>query len=173
MGAKQVKILEGGFDTWRKAGNPVETGPPATKKPEIFEAYFQERKVAQLSNVINNMHSSETKILDARPTERFFGQAPEPREGLRSGHIPGSHSLPASKLVIDGKLVSKEELERHFQEMGVEEDTPVITTCGSGVTAAILSLALTETGRQNHRLFDGSWAQWGKPDGPEIATNAQ
>ena len=172
MGAQNVKILEGGFDSWWMAGNPVETGALTKKKPAIFDANFKQSQVASLSQVVRELGAKDTKIIDARPNERFNGTAQEPREGLRSGHIPGSYSIPANSLVNDGKLASKETLERHFRQLNIGLNTPVITTCGSGVTAAILSLALTETGRHNHKLFDGSWAQWGKPDGPEIASNA-
>lgn len=168
MGARDVKILEGGFDSWRENDLPIETGPPSTKKPEVFSPEFRSAKVASISIVERNTKTKEAIAIDARPTPRFQGKAPEPRPGLRSGHIPGSKSIPTDRVVKDGKLADVTTLERHFRNAGISHDTPVITTCGSGVTAAILTLALEETGRENHQLFDGSWAQWGLPNGPEI-----
>lgn len=171
MGAKHVKILEGGFDDWRGNDLPVETGPPRGLAPAIFDVNYNGKMVAAFSTVEANMKSKEAKVIDARPYERFIGKTPEPRKGMRSGHIPGSHSLPVSRIVKDGKLADINTLERYFRDIGIDADTPVITTCGSGVTAAILTLALTEAGRDNTKLYDGSWAQWGLPGGPEVATD--
>lgn len=169
MGAKHVKILEGGFDRWREEGLPTESGPPNARKPAIFDARFNSRKVATKQTVEANTSSRQAVVVDARPSERFLGKAPEPREGLRSGHIPGSRSWPASRLVKDGKLADLNTIERSLRDFGIDHATPVITTCGSGVTAAILALALEEAGRDNVRLYDGSWAEYGKPDGPDIS----
>ena len=171
MGAKNVKILEGGFDRWRENDLPVESGPPSPRKPEVFSTRFRSAEVASISTVEENVKTRNSVVIDARPSERFIGKAPEPREGLRSGHIPGSKSIPATLMVKDGTLADKNTLERHFRNAGIDAKTPVITTCGSGVTAAILALALEETGRENYQLFDGSWAQWGLPSGPEVEVN--
>lgn len=171
MGARHVKILKGGFDKWRQQDLPIETGKPRGHRPAIFDAKYDSQKVASISTVEANLKNGTAAVLDARPHDRFNGTSPEPREGLRSGHIPHSKSLPASKLVKDGMLADMTTLERHFRDLRIEDDTPVITTCGSGVTAAILALALEETGRTNVKLFDGSWAEWGKQDGPPIETN--
>lgn len=173
MGARHVKILKCGFDGWRKQDLPIETGKPAGRPAVNFKTNFEADSVASISTVKTNLKTGDATVLDARPLDRFNGTAPEPREGMRSGHIPQSKSLPVSKLVKDGQLASLAVLERHFRELGIEEDTPVITTCGSGVTAAILALALEETGRNTVQLYDGSWAEWGKPDGPPIETDAQ
>ncbi len=170
MGALDVRILEGGFDRWKAADLPVETGNPNPQMAKVFQPSFKPELVASLEDMERNVVSCDATVIDARSGERFAGRAEEPRPGLRSGHIPGSKSLPFNKLIEDGKLVSNDRLEGIFKKLGIDESSPVITTCGSGVTAAILSLALSETGRENYKLFDGSWAQWGLPDGPEIAT---
>ena len=171
MGAKNVRILEGGFDAWKVEGLPVEKGKPTQPKQTIFQTHFSYNKVANIADIKNSIKSNKTIILDARPNARFKGVAPEPREGLRSGHIPKSRSLPSSDLVKNGKLIELQKLNKIFHDLKIHPDTSVITTCGSGVTAAILTLALHETGRNNVQLFDGSWAQWGLPDGPEISTD--
>lgn len=171
MGAKNVKILEGGFDAWKTEGLPIENGKPKQPKQTIFQTHFSLDKVASISDVENNIKSEKSIVLDARPNARFKGEAAEPREGMRSGHIPKSKSLPASDLVENGKLLESEKLNKIFHDLKIYPDSNVITSCGSGVTAAILTLALTEVGRDNSKLFDGSWAQWGLPDGPDISTD--
>ncbi|MDJ0613309.1 MAG: 3-mercaptopyruvate sulfurtransferase [Rhizobiaceae bacterium] len=173
MGAKNVKILESGFDGWKANGLPTEQGTPKGRAATVFTANYKAAKVANLASIEANLAKKAFEVIDARPRERFNGKAAEPRPGLRSGHIPGSKSAPASQFVRDGKLVDINTLERHFRKLHIDADTPVITTCGSGVTAAILALALTESGRENYKLYDGSWAQWGKPDGPAIETHGQ
>ena len=171
MGATNVKVLEGGFDAWKAEGLPIETGSPKNPRQSIFQTHFTKEKVASISDVESNIKSQGAIVLDARPTARFKGEAAEPRPGMRSGHIPKSKSLPASDLVQNGKLIENSRLNKIFHDLQIHPDTNVITSCGSGVTAAILTLALTETGRKNTRLFDGSWAQWGLPDGLEIMTD--
>jgi len=171
MGAPDVRIIEGGFDRWKEDGLPVETGTPNPPQPRIFEANFVAEGVTAIDGVEAASSDAKTVTLDARPKPRFDGKADEPRAGLRKGHIPNSLSLPATKVVRDGKLLPIDELNALFDRMGIEENTPTVTTCGSGVTAAILTLALAETGRTNNKLFDGSWAQWGLPDGPTVETN--
>ncbi len=170
MGAKNVKILEGGFDAWKAEGLPIEKGRPNQPKQEIFQTHFLQDSVASLNDLEKNLKSAKSIVLDARPTTRFNGEAPEPREGLRSGHIPKSLSLPFSDLIENGKFIESEKLNKIFHDLKIHPDTQVITTCGSGVTAAILNLALNEANRDSVKLFDGSWAQWGLPDGPEITT---
>ena len=169
MGAEDVRILQGGFDAWKTLGLPVETGNPNPPIAAYFQPTFDGDAVVNQEEVVRFLSSSKGVVLDARPTDRFNGLAEEPRKGLRSGHMPGAESLPSSHLVENGKLISVDRLEEKFSEMGLGKADPVITSCGSGVTAAILTLALAETGRDNSKLYDGSWAEWGRPEGPDIA----
>lgn len=168
MGAENVVVLEGGFDRWKESGLPIETGTPNPPHVRVFETHFDATRVAALVDVVDNTKSSQAVVIDARPAARFHGEASEPRPGLRSGHIPGSKSLPFDQLIENGTLKDAAQLNKAFTELGITEDTSVITSCGSGVTAAVLSLALAETGRENTRLYDGSWAEWGMPDGPPV-----
>ena len=170
MGAADVRILTGGFDRWKEAGLPIETGNPNPPRARIFAANPNPGKVASKEDVVAVVAAQSTTILDARPRDRFDGKSAEPRAGLRSGHIPGSQNLPFTELVENGTLKSPDQLQHIFDELGID-DGPVITTCGSGVTAAVLALALAQTGKTNTRVYDGSWAEWGQPDGPEIETD--
>ena len=171
MGAQNVKILEGGMDSWKKNDLPIEKGTQKQPKRTIFQIRFAHNKVSNINAVQNNIKTKEAIVLDARPNARFRGHSPEPRPGMRSGHIPNSISLPASELIENGKLIDRDRLDKKFEELKINSDSEVITSCGSGVTAAILTLALNETGRNNTKLYDGSWAEWGLPDGPEISTD--
>jgi len=169
MGAADVRILQGGFDRWRDAGFPVETGNPNPPRVRLFETNFDASQVTNLTQVEDNIKSANAVLIDARPRARFDGDATEPRPGLRSGHIPGSHSLPADSLIKDGRLKDVAELAASFAKLDIGPETPVITSCGSGVTAAILFLALAETGHGKVKLYDGSWAEWGQSGGPPVA----
>lgn len=168
MGAETVAILEGGMDGWKDANLPIETGNPNPPLAHIFEPSFHPERVCDIDDLQQAINEGNTVVLDARPNDRFKGNAPEPRAGLRSGHMPGSVSLPFNLLMENGRMKEPQSLDTLFTELGIDQDTPVITSCGSGVTAAIITLALDQAGRTNHRLFDGSWAQWGKPDGPPV-----
>jgi thiosulfate/3-mercaptopyruvate sulfurtransferase len=169
MGARNVRILDGGFDNWRKAGYPVETGPPAQPAAAVFKPDFDARRVRDIADIRANIRSGTALVLDARPCGRFAGTAPEPRPGLRSGHIPGSRSLPATELVGDGRLKSTAELRKLLDETGLKDGQEAITSCGSGVTAAIISLALEIVGHNEHSLYDGSWSEWGQADNAPVA----
>ena len=165
FGAKSVRILEGGFDNWRAAGNPVETTPPAKPTPAKFTAGSAPPPVIDKARLAKMIEERAVTILDARPAGRFTGEEPEPREGLASGHMPGARSLPFSNWSRDGKFLQINEL-RELLDNVIEEKT-VVTTCGSGVTAAIITLALEMLGADNHLLYDGAWAEWGgDPDLP-------
>ena len=164
FGAKQVFILDGGLPKWKAEGRPLETGD-AKHAPKIFNAEMNVGAVAMLADVRMALTDDSAQVVDARSAERFRGEAPEPRSGLRSGHIPGSFNVPYSQLVKSGRLVPRARIETAFTEAGVDLDKPIITSCGSGVTAAILTLALESIGREPKGLFDGSWAEWGsRPD---------
>lgn len=169
MGARSVRILSGGFDRWRAAGRPVETGAPGTPVPAVFNAAFQPEKVASFADMKANIGSSRVLVLDARSFGRFAGNDPEPRPGLASGHIPGSKSLPWETLVADGRLKDIDTLRELFRAVSLEQGRPVVTTCGSGVSAAILTLALECLGHEQNALYDGSWAEWGSAKDAPVA----
>ena len=161
MGAKDVHVLEGGFDRWKDAGRPV-TSEPTRIAPSAFNAAFDESRVAAIGDVralVDAGHGG--RIADARPAGRFAGTEPEPRPGMRAGHMPGARSLPASSLSRDGALLPPEALRERFEAAGIDLSGPVVTSCGSGVTAAVLTLALETLGHGDNRLYDGSWSEWG------------
>ena len=165
FGAKSAYILDGGLPKWKAEGRPLETGEAACKAKE-FHAEMNVSAVAMLADVRMAAIDSATQIVDARSAERFSGKAPEPRPGLRSGHIPGSFNVPFDKLVENGRLVSRDRIEAAFTGAGVDLDKPIITSCGSGMTAAILTFALEALGK-DATLYDGSWTEWGsRPDVP-------
>ena len=169
FGAKEVFILDGGLPKWRAEGRPVETGMVA-RKPAHFTVSFSPAMISDLARVQLAIDERQAQVVDARPAERFAGAAPEPRAGLGSGHIPGSLNLPYAGLVESGRLKSPDRLAAAFFAAGVDLEQPVITSCGSGITAAILNFALATLGKDKTSLYDGSWAEWGaKPDQP-VAT---
>lgn len=161
MGHETVQILRGGLPAWQAAGLPVSSGDTDIQ-PSAYLTPEPETLSIDINELKEILKSKTSVILDARPLARFEGKASEPRAGLRSGHIPGSLSLPFSALLDQGALKPTDELKALFSELGLHKDTPVITTCGSGVTAAIIALALFEAGYDKVRLYDGSWAEWGQ-----------
>jgi len=171
MGHEDVAVLDGGLKKWKAEGRPLEDGSPSRR----FERHFTPRQNAGL---IRDQHDiaaivakGHVQLVDARSAARFEGREAEPRPGLRSGHIQGSRNVPASTLInADGTLKSKPELIEIFAKAGIDPKQPVVTTCGSGVTATILSLALAVIGQTNAAVYDGSWAEWGVEGGPPIAT---
>ena len=159
MGHCDVRILRGGLPAWLDAGFSA-TATATVVKSIVYTPVLRAEKIIDL-NGLRRVLGTETVVLDARPSARFAGVAPEPRSGLRNGHMPGSRSLPFAELIRDGALKPAEDLRAILDAKGADGSGPVVTTCGSGVTAAIISLALAELGRES-RLYDGSWAQWGQ-----------
>jgi thiosulfate/3-mercaptopyruvate sulfurtransferase len=161
MGHDQVAVLDGGLPKWMAEDHPVEQGWPQNPHGE-FKSHFDAGLVRDLATVLGVVETHAEQIVDARAAARFFGQAPEPRAGLRSGHMPGALSLPSSQVVTsEGMLAPRAALEALFIEAGVDLDRPVLTSCGSGISAAILSLALARLGRWRTPVYDGSWTEWG------------
>ena len=171
FGARDVVILDGGLPKWKAENRPLEDGE-VRRAATHFNARLDNTIVATMSDVQRALETGATQILDARPAERFRGEAPEPRPGLRKGHIPGSKNVPFAKLVENGRLKPAAELVAVLDELGIEANRPIITSCGSGVSAAIVTLALTIAGRQPGTLYDGSFAEWGLPDGPPVASES-
>jgi thiosulfate/3-mercaptopyruvate sulfurtransferase len=166
FGAKKVFILDGGLPKWKAEGRPLEKGD-AKRAVRKFNAEMNVGAVATLSDMRMALTGDTTQIVDARSAGRFAGKEPEPRPGLRSGHMPGAFNLPYGQLIENGQLASRARIEAVFKNAGVDLEKPIITTCGSGVTAAILTLALESIGKQPQGLYDGSWAEWGsRPDVP-------
>ncbi|WP_427792744.1 3-mercaptopyruvate sulfurtransferase [Brevundimonas diminuta] len=171
MGAKRVRVLDGGLPKWKAEERTVESSAGETPAPARFEARFDAEAVADFDQVGAAL-ADGLQIVDARGAARFRGEAAEPRPGVRAGHMPGALNLPFSSLLnADGTLKQGAALEDAFRAAGVDLERPVITSCGSGVTAAILTLGLTVLGRSS-RLYDGSWAEWGARADAPIATGA-
>ena len=160
FGARDVKILAGGLPRWRAEGRPIEQGL-VRRMPRRFTVSFDAAAVAEAEQVRKASEAGSAQVLDARAAARFRGMEAEPRPGLRSGHIPGSLNLPWREVVQAGEIKPNDEIKTLMAQAGVDIERPVITTCGSGVTAAILLLALASTGKRDVALYDGSWAEWG------------
>lgn len=169
MGAQNVRILNGGLPAWEAAGHATEAGE-VMRSPQEFVADFGGQRVHDQAQMRAIVEAGEVQIVDARPAGRFVGEVPEPRASLRSGHMPGALNLPFLAMVEEGQLISPETFATLLADIGVDFDRPIVTTCGSGLTAAIISLGLEMLDHSDHRLYDGSWAEWGSSEDNPIVT---
>jgi thiosulfate/3-mercaptopyruvate sulfurtransferase len=169
FGVREVYILDGGLPKWKVEGRPVESGE-VKRLPRHFSARLDNGAVAALADVQRALASGSAQVVDARSPARFRGEAPEPRPGVRPGRMPGSLNVPMSRLIKDGRLAPREQLAEVFAAGGVDVTKPIITSCGSGVSATVVLLALEALGSRNVRVYDGSWAEWGSRDDTPVAT---
>jgi thiosulfate/3-mercaptopyruvate sulfurtransferase len=171
FGYPNVRVLDGGLKKWTREGRPTHAGR-VTPKPGKFAAKLDPSYIRSQAQVLANIGTRAEQLVDARPRGRFEGTAPEPRPDSRSGHIPGSRNVPYAELfdARTGAMKPLDELRKAFAGAGVDMTKPIVTTCGSGVSALVLTLALYRLGVRGSALYDGSWSEWGLPDGPPIAT---
>ena len=168
LGHERVAVLDGGLVKWRAEARPVEAGPVG-RAPTRHSVAWRSDLVRNRAAVEALVGSDDTMLVDARAAGRFEGRDPEPRPGLKRGHIPGARNVPFTTLVAsDGTLLPKAELEQRFRAAGVDLQRPVVASCGSGVTACVLALALDAVGHRRYAVYDGSWAEWGGRDDTPI-----
>ena len=175
FGHENVIVLNGGLPAWKKAGLKTENGQPPIPQSSHYTAVpFKDEMVIQMSDMIKTSENNLCSILDARPGARYSGESPEPREGMRSGHIPNSSNVPSSSLVDEnGLFKTPEHLIKVFQDQGIDfnnKNERILTTCGSGITACALALALYYLDYQNVGVYDGSWSEWGLESSPTPVT---
>jgi thiosulfate/3-mercaptopyruvate sulfurtransferase len=169
MGAQNVFIMDGGIDGWKKEGRPLQIDLPEPA-PAVFHTNFNPYAITSFDEMRGIVSTGSRQVADARGAGRFTGDEAEPRAGMRSGHMPGAHSLPAGLLSADGQLKDLSSLRSVIEAAGIDLEKPVVTTCGSGVTAAIITLALHSIGHENNTLYDGSWSEWGSRADTSVVT---
>ncbi|MGJ4900632.1 3-mercaptopyruvate sulfurtransferase [Bradyrhizobium sp. HKCCYLRH2060] len=171
FGHTDVRVLDGGLKKWMAEGRRVESGQ-VTPALGTFSATFDAARVRRIEQMVANLAGNAEQVIDARQAPRFAGEVAEPRPGLRSGHIPGSRNLPYAELfdAATGVMKPLDELRKAFGAAGVDLARPIVTSCGSGVSAAVLTLALYRLGIRDTALYDGSWSEWGVENGPPVAT---
>lgn len=172
MGVYQVYVLDGGFDRWKAEGKVV-TAEPTKTAPNVFHANFDASRVASLADMRGIVESGASQIADARAPGRFAGSDPEPRPGIRAGHMPGARNVPYSALTQNGELLPLDRLKEVLEEASLDLSKPVVTSCGSGVTAAVITLALESLGHIDNKLYDGSWTEWGAQADTPVATGKE
>jgi len=173
MGHEDVAVLDGGLKKWTAEGRKLEDGPAMKRTERHFTPLMNASLIRDMDDVKKVIQKRSAQLVDARPAGRFEGRDPEPRPGLRAGHLPGSRNVPSQSLInADGTLKSSPELAKIFADAGIDPKLPVVTSCGSGVTASILSLALAVLGQTNAAVYDGSWAEWGADPATPKATGA-
>jgi thiosulfate/3-mercaptopyruvate sulfurtransferase len=169
FGSENVRVLDGGMPKWKADNRPLETGTAGPRTAKAFAPRFNRAMVASIDDVQKVLLDKTAQVVDARAADRFRGEAPEPRAGMRGGHMPGSFNLPFGEVLKDGRLKSHDDIAAAFKGAGVDLDRQVITSCGSGVTASILTFAIEALGKQPGRVYDGSWSEWGgRPDTPIV-----
>mgnify|MGYP005839566223 FL=1 len=171
-GAHDVSILDGGLAKWKAEGRPLESGKPVVRHRH-FTVWEDRSRVRTLEQMLQNLKTGAEQVVDARSPGRFTGAEPEPRPGIRPGHIPGARNLHYATLFnADGSWKSPAEIEAAFREAGVDPDKPIVASCGSGITAAVLLFGLALTGRDTAALYDGSWMEWGNHASTPVVTGA-
>ncbi|MBO0906184.1 3-mercaptopyruvate sulfurtransferase [Jiella sonneratiae] len=168
MGHAAVAVLDGGLPAWRAAGGEISSGQPEPVAPGDFVARPDETRIADAASVLSGLQSKAIQVVDARSAARFEGSQPEPRAGLRSGHMPGARNLPFDRILADGRYRAPDEVRAAFDAAGVDAGAPIVASCGSGVTASVLALGAEVAGLGPLAVYDGSWSEWGQETRPEL-----